>query len=105
MELQGPLFSNNTSEALPQTDENRMESISHRRDAEHTEMIHLFSLPLRRQQRKMDMPLRQDLISSNNLREALGLPLFCPLSRKEETFSSGISVPLAKPRRGGTSGR
>jgi hypothetical protein len=44
--------------------------------------IHLFSLPLRRQQRKMLMPFGQGLISSYNLREALGLSLFCPLSRK-----------------------
>jgi len=54
----------------------------HRRDAEHAEMIHLFSLPLRRRQRKMLMPFGQGLISSNNLREASGLFLFCPLSRK-----------------------
>jgi len=65
----------------------------HRKDAKHAEMIHLFSLPLRRRQRKMLMPFPpawkpsgleagQGLISSNNLREASGLSLFCPLSRK-----------------------
>ena len=71
--------------------------VFHRRDAEHTEMIHLFSLPLRRRQRKIVMPFGQGLISTNNLREALGLSLFCPLSRKgKKTFSSAISVPLAK---------
>ncbi len=56
--------------------------VFHRRAAEHAEMIHLFSLPLRRRQRKMLMPSGQGLISSDNLREALGLSLFCPLSRK-----------------------
>jgi hypothetical protein len=30
--------------------------VFHRRGAEHAEMIHLFSLPLRRRQRKMLMP-------------------------------------------------
>jgi len=59
-------------------------------------MIHLFSLPLGHRQRKMLMPSGQGLISSDNLREALGLSLFCPLSRKGKTFSSAISVPLAK---------
>jgi hypothetical protein len=54
----------------------------HRRAAEHAEMIHLFSLPLRRRQRKIVMPSGQGLITSKNLREALGLSLFCPLSRK-----------------------
>jgi len=54
----------------------------HRRDAEHAEMTHLFSLPLRRRQRKIIMPFGQGLISSDNLREALDLSLFCPLSRK-----------------------
>jgi hypothetical protein len=58
--------------------------VFHRRDAEHAEMIHLFSLPLRRRQRKMVMPFGQGLIDSNNLREALGLSLFCPLSRKRK---------------------
>ena len=83
--------------------------VFHRRAAEHAEMIHLFSLPLRRRQRKMLMPFGQGLISSDNLREALGLSLFCRppprgmggaysfgVSRKGETFSSAISVPLAK---------
>jgi len=70
--------------------------VFHRRAAEHAEMIHLFSLPLRRRQRKIVMPFGQGLITSKNLREALGLSLFCPLSRKGETFSSAISVPLAK---------
>jgi hypothetical protein len=56
--------------------------VFHRRAAEHAEMIHLFSLPLRRRQRKMLMPSGQGLITSKNLREALGLSLFCPLSRK-----------------------
>ncbi len=82
--------------------------VFHRRDAEHAEMIHLFSLPLTpqdrlrylrdggRRQRKIVMPFGQGLISSDSLREALGLSLFCPLSRKGETFSSAISVPLAK---------
>ena len=53
-------------------------------------MIHLFSLPLTpqdrlrylrdggRRQRKMLMPSGQGLITSKNLREALGLSLFCP---------------------------
>jgi hypothetical protein len=71
--------------------------VFHRRDAEHTEMIHLFSLPLRRRQRKIVMPFGKGLISTNNLREALGLSLFCPLSRKgKNVFLSAISVPLAK---------
>ena len=57
--------------------------VFHRRAAEHAEMIHLFSLPLRRRQRKIVMPSGQGLITSKNLREAnLGLSLFCPLSRK-----------------------
>jgi hypothetical protein len=60
--------------------------VFHRRDTEDTEMIHLFSLPLRRRQRKMLMPSGQGLISSDNLREALGLSLFCPLSRKGKNF-------------------
>ncbi len=45
-------------------------------------MIHLFSLPLRRRQRKMLMPFGQGPIDLNNLREALGLSLFfspCPV--------------------------
>ncbi len=57
--------------------------VFHRRDAEHAEMIHLFSLPLRRRQRKMLMPFPpackpagleagQGLIDSNNLGEAGG---------------------------------
>jgi hypothetical protein len=54
----------------------------HRRDAEHAEMTNLFSLPLRRRQRKIIMPFGQGLISSDNLREALDLSLFWPLSRK-----------------------
>jgi hypothetical protein len=56
--------------------------VFHRRDTEDTEMIDLFSLPLRRRQRKMLMPFGQGLISSDSLRGALGLSLFCPLSRK-----------------------
>jgi hypothetical protein len=68
--------------------------VFHRRDAEHAEMIDLFSLPLTPQdrlryqwdggcrQRKIVMPFGQGLTSSDNLREALGLSLFCPLSRK-----------------------
>jgi hypothetical protein len=58
------------------------QKVFHRKDAEYTEMIHLFSLPLRRRQRKTVMPFGQGLISSDSLREALGLSLFCPLSRK-----------------------
>jgi hypothetical protein len=46
--------------------------VFHRRDAEHAEMIHLFSLPLRRRQRKIVMPFGQGLISSDSLREAGG---------------------------------
>jgi hypothetical protein len=56
--------------------------VFHRRDAKHAEMIHLFSLPLRRRQRKTVVPFGQSLISPGSLREALGLSLFCPLSRK-----------------------
>jgi len=64
----------------------------HRRDAEHAEMIHLFSLPLRRRQRKIIMPFGQSLISSKNLREALDLSLFCPPCPVEcGAYSSGVS--------------
>jgi len=95
--------------------------VFHRRDAEHAEMIHLFSLPLTpqdrlrylrdggRRQRKMLMPSGQGLISSDSLREALGLSLFCRppprgmggaysfgVSRKGKNVSSAISVPVAK---------
>jgi len=101
--------------------------VFHRRDAEHAEMIYLFSLPLRRRQRKTVMPFPpawkpsgleagQGLVSSGSLREALDLSLFCPLSRKgKKVFLCDLppgrrpygpgAVPLAKPRRGGTSGR
>jgi len=56
--------------------------VFHRRDAENTEMIHLFSLPLRGRQRKMFMPFGQGLTNVKNSRVALDLSLFCPLSRK-----------------------
>jgi len=50
--------------------------VFHHRDAENTEMIDLFSLPLRRRQRKMVMPFGQAVIDLNNSRKALGLSLF-----------------------------
>jgi len=63
--------------------------VFHRRDAEHAEMICLFSLPLTpqdrlrylrdggRQRRKTVMPFGQGLVSPRSLREALDLSLFC----------------------------
>jgi len=57
-------------------------NVVHRRDAENTEMRYLFSLPLSGRQRKMLMPFGQALTKVKNSRGALGLSLFCPLSRK-----------------------
>jgi hypothetical protein len=79
--------------------------VFHRRDAEHAEMIHLFSLPLTpqdrlrylrdggRRQRKIVMPSGQGLITSKSLREALGLPLFCrpPPRGMGGAYSFGVS--------------
>jgi hypothetical protein len=67
--------------------------VFHRRDAEHAEMIDLFSLPLRRRQRKIVMPFGQSLISSDSLREALGLSLFCrpPPRGMGGAYSFGVS--------------
>jgi len=46
-----------SNEALPQREIER--HVLHRKDAEGAEMIDLFSLPLRRRQRKMFMPFGQ----------------------------------------------
>jgi len=80
-----------------------METISP--DAEHAEMIHLFSLPLTPQdrlrylwdggcwQRKTVMPSGQGLITSKKLREASGLSLFCrpPPRGMGGAYSFGVS--------------
>jgi hypothetical protein len=63
--------------------------VFHRKDAKHAEMIHLFSLSrmffgTKKNGHALPSGLEggQGLKSSKNLREALGLSLFCPLSRK-----------------------
>jgi hypothetical protein len=66
--------------------------IFHRKVAKSAEMIDLFSLPLRRRQRKMLMPFGQYLLAIESLREACGLSLFCPPCPVEcEANSTGIS--------------
>ena len=67
--------------------------VFHHRDAENTEMIHLFSLLLRHQQRKMLMPFGQGLTNVKNSRVALGLSLFCrpPPRGMGGAYSFGVS--------------
>ena len=57
--------------------------IFHHRDAEDTEIIHLF-FTAETPAKKIVMPFGQALVHLNNLRKALGLSLFCLLSRKEK---------------------
>jgi hypothetical protein len=71
----------------------------HRKGAKNAEMIHLFSLPLRRRQRKMLMPFGQDLTYTKSIREALGLSLFCPLSRKRKKHLFLCDLRASSPRR------
>jgi len=66
-----------SSEASPQTDENRKESISPQRRRGHREMIHLF-FAAETPAKKIVMPFGQALIDLDNLPRALALFLFCP---------------------------
>jgi len=76
-----------SSAASSQTDENRMESISpQRRGARRDDSSFFFAAetPAKKNRHALPSGLEagQGLITSKNLREALGLSLFCPLSRK-----------------------
>jgi hypothetical protein len=81
--------------------------LSHHRDTEATESMFCFSLLLRREQRKRDMPFGRVLSFKELPRNAGAFPFLPSLQKRENESDSVVSVSLAKPPAGicgGTSG-
>jgi hypothetical protein len=71
--------------------------LSHHRDREATESIFCFSLLLRREQRKRDMPFGRVLSFKELTRSAGAFPFLPSLQKREDESASVSSEPLAKP--------
>jgi hypothetical protein len=71
--------------------------LSHHRDTEATESMFCFSLLLRREQRKRDMPFGRVLSIGELTRSAGAFPFLPSLQKRENESDSVVSVSLAKP--------